>query len=165
METYFQAFVNFKLNNWARFLSMTKFTYNNAKNICISHILFELNCGYHHCISFKEDLDYRSRSMLAGELLLKLQKLMTVYCKNLFCIQELQKWAYDKGVKLKSYTLGDKIWLNNKYIKTKQNRKLKAKLFGLFWVLHPVKKQVYKLKKWRIHNFFHLLLLEQDITI
>ena len=34
-------------------------------------------------------------------------------------------------------------------------------------MLHPIGKQAYKLKvpkKWRIHDVFHVLLLEQDIT-
>ncbi len=59
------------------------------------------------------------------------------------------------------------MWLNSKYIKTKQNRKLEAKFFGPFRVLHPVGKQTYKLelpKKWRFHDVFHESLLEQDTT-
>ena len=38
---------------------------------------------------------------------------------------------------------------------------------GLFWVLHPISKQAYKLKlpkKWRIHDVFYVSLLEQDTT-
>ena len=57
--------------------------------------------------------------------------------------------------------------MNSKYIKTKQNRKLKAKLFEPFRILHPIGKQAYKLelpKKWRIHDVFHVSLLEQDTT-
>ena len=57
--------------------------------------------------------------------------------------------------------------MNSKYIKTKRNRKLEAKFFGPFRVLHPVGKQAYKLelpKKWRIHDVFYMSLLEQDIT-
>ena len=44
MEAYFWAFVNFKLNNWAQFLLMTQFAYNNAKNASTGRMLFELNC-------------------------------------------------------------------------------------------------------------------------
>ena len=92
---------------------------------------------------------------------------MTVCRENFHHAQELQKQAHDKGVKPKSYAPGDKVWLNSKYIKTKQNRKLEVKFFGPFQVLHPVGKQAYKLKllkKWKIHNVFHVSLLEQDTT-
>ena len=57
---------------------------------------------------------------------------MTVCRENLHHAQELQKRAHDKGVKPRSYAPGDKVWLNSKYIKTKQNRKLEAKFFGPF---------------------------------
>ena len=70
---------------------------------------------------------------------------MTVCQKNLDYAQKLQKQAYNKSVKPKSYAPDDKVWLNSKYLKIKQNRKLKAKFIGLFQVLHPVEKQVYKL--------------------
>ena len=55
--------------------------------------------------------------------------------------------------------------MNSKYIKTKCNRKLEAKFFRPFRVLHPVGSQAYKLKlpkRWRIHDVFHVFLLEQD---
>ena len=92
---------------------------------------------------------------------------MTVCQQNLSHAHELQKQGHDKGVKPQSYALGEKIWLSSKYLKTKWNRKLEAKFFGLFRVLHPVSKQAYKLKlpkKWKIYNVFYVLLLEQDIT-
>ena len=57
--------------------------------------------------------------------------------------------------------------MNSKYIKTKYNRKLKAKFFSSFQVLHLVDSQAYKLKllkQWTIHNIFHLFLLEKNIT-
>ena len=88
---------------------------------------------------------------------------MIVCQENLHHAQKLQKRAHNKGVRPRSYTHGKKVWLNSKYIKTKRNRKLEAKFFGPFRVLHPVKKQVYKLKllkKWKIYDVFHVSLLE-----
>ena len=99
-------------------------------------------------------------------MLAKLGELITIYYENLYHTQKLQTQIHNKSVKPKSYALDNKIWLNTKYLKTKQNRKLKVKFFGSFWVIYPVGKEVYKLKllkKWRIHNVFHMLLLEQDI--
>ena len=46
---------------------------------------------------------------------------MTICRKNIYHAQKFQKQAHNKGVKPGNYVLGDKIWLNGKYIKTKQN--------------------------------------------
>ena len=167
VEEYFRAFVNFKQNKWTRLLSIAEFAYNNAKNTNTSHTPFELNCGYHPWMSYKKEVNPRSKLKSVDELSTKLRELMIVCRENLHHAQELQKQAHDKGVKPRSYASGDKIWLNSKYIKTKHNRKLEAKFFGLFRVLHPIGKQAYKLKlpkKWRIHDVFHVSLLEQDTT-
>ena len=89
IEAYLRAFVNIEENDWAKFLPMAKFTYNNIKNIGIDCTLFELNCGYHPCISYKEDINSYSRSKTIEELLGELQKLISIYCENLHHIQEL----------------------------------------------------------------------------
>ncbi len=146
---------------------MVKFAYNNAKNASTGHIPFEFNCGYHPRASYEEDVDPHSQSKSADKLATKFRKLMAVCRENLQHVQELQKWYHDKHAKPRSYAPGTKVWLNSKYIKTKQNRKLEAKFFGPFRVLHPVGKQAYKielLKKWRIHNVFYVSLLEHDTT-
>ena len=52
---------------------------------------------------------------------------MTVCWKNFYHTQKLWKQAYRKSVKPKSYTAGEKVWLNSKYIKIKFNRKLEIK--------------------------------------
>ena len=70
---------------------------------------------------------------------------MEICQQNLPHAQELQKRVYDKSVKLRSYTPGEKVWLNSNHIKTKRNWKLEAKFFGPFQILHLVAKQVYKL--------------------
>lgn len=57
--------------------------------------------------------------------------------------------------------LDDKIWLNNKYIKNKnQNYKLKTKFFEPFRVLYLIKKQAYKLelsKKQKNYKIFYII--------
>ena len=110
--------VNFKQNDWARFLPIAEFAHNNAKNTTTGYTLFELNCGYHPCIFYEEDLDTRSKLRTAEELSSKFRKLMTVYQQNLYHSQELQKQAYDKSVKPQSYTPGNKVWLSSQHLKT-----------------------------------------------
>ena len=58
--------------------------------------------------------------------------MITICQENLYNAQKLQKQVMNKGVKCKSYAFDNKVWLNNKYIKTQQNQKLEAKFFGLF---------------------------------
>ena len=138
---------------------MAEFVYNNAKNASIGHTPFELNYGYHPWMLYEEEINFCSKSKLADELSAELRELMFVCQENLHHAQKLQKRAYDKGVKSKSYISGDKVWLNSKYIKTKQNCILEAMFFGPFRVLHPVWKQAYKLellKTWRIHDIFYV---------
>ena len=144
-----------------------EFAYNNTKNASIGHTPFELNCGYHPQMSYEEDVNSRSQSKSADKLSVELRELMIVCRENLYHAQELQKRAHNKGVKPRSYAPGEKVWLNSKYIKTKCNRKLEAKFFGPFRMLHPIKKQAYKLKlpkKWRIYDVFHVSMLEQNTT-
>ena len=119
---------------------MAKFAYNNAKIASTGHMLFELNYEYHPCVSYKKDIDSRSKSKLADELSAKIQELMTVCWENLHHAQKFQKQAHNQGVKSKSYAPGAKIWLNGKYLKTKQNQKLEAKFFEPFRVLYLVGK-------------------------
>ena len=125
---------------------MAEFIYNNAKNASIGYTLFELNWGNHPRMSFKEDVDPRFQSKSADELSAELRELMIVCRENFHHAQELQKRVHNKEVKPQSYFPVEKVWLNSKYIKTKRNRKLEAKIFGPFQVLHPVGKQVSKLE-------------------
>ncbi len=146
IEVYLRAFVNWEQDDWARLLSMAEFAYNNTKNVSTNHIPFKLNCGYHSRVFFEEDIDPCPRSRSTNELAKELRELIEVCCQNLLHTQELQKRAYDKGVKNCSYALGEKVWLNSKYIKTKRNKKFESKFIGPFQVLHIVGKQVYKLE-------------------
>ncbi len=119
---------------------MAEFAYNNAKNASTSDTFFELNGSYHLRVSFKEDVDSRLRSRSVNKLAKELRELIEVCCRNLLHTQELQKRAYDKRVKSRSYAPGEKVWLNSKYIKTKRNKKFKSKFFGPFRILYIVGK-------------------------
>ena len=146
---------------------MAEFAYNNAKNASTGHTFFELNYGYHLWILYKEDIDPYLKSKLVDKLSIELKKLMIIYRENLYHAQKLQKHAHNKSAKSRSYVSNNKVWLNSKYIKNKQNWKLEAKFFEPFQVLCPIGKQAYKLKlskKCRIYDIFHMSLLEQDTT-
>lgn len=82
-----------------------------------------------------------TRKYLSAEKLTnELKDLIFICQQNLFYTQKLQKWANNKRVKPQSYMSGKKKKLNSKYIKTKDNWKLKNKFFGTFQVLNSVGK-------------------------
>ena len=80
---------------------------------------------------FEKNTDSRSQSKTTDKLSVELQKLMTICQEKLYYAYKLWKQAYNKGIKPRSYALSNNIWLNSKYIKTKQNQKLEAKHFKL----------------------------------
>ena len=88
---------------------MAEFIYNNAKNASIGFRPFKLNCGYYPRVSYKKDLDSRLQSKTAEELSSELRNLMAACQQNLHHAQKLQKRAHNKGVKLQSYALNDKV--------------------------------------------------------
>ena len=57
---------------------MVEFAYNNIKNASIGHIPFELNCGYHPKVFFKENVDLYLKSSFANKLAEELRELMEV---------------------------------------------------------------------------------------
>ena len=83
IEAYFKAFVNYKKDNWARFLPMAEFAYNDAKHTSMGYMPFELNCGYHPRVSYKEDVDSHFRYKTADELTKELRNLMATCRENL----------------------------------------------------------------------------------
>lgn len=132
MKAYLRAFVNYKQNDWVKLLPIAQFAYNNAKNVSTNHTPFELNYGYHPRVSYKKDFDFCSKSKAVDKLAGKLKNLMILCWKKLYYAQKVRKRAYNKDRKPKSYAPSYKFWLNNKYIKTNRNYKLKAKFFDLF---------------------------------
>ena len=113
---------------------MAEFAYNNAKNASTGYTPFKLNCGYHLWVFYKKNFDPHSQSKTVEKLSSELQSLMAACQQNLHHTQKLYKRVYNKEVKPQSYAPGKKVWLNSKYLKTKQNCKLKAKFLGFFWV-------------------------------
>ena len=68
---------------------MAEFAYNNAKNASFGHTSFELNCGYHYRMLYKNDINPYSKCKSADNLSAKLRELMIVCRENLHHAQEV----------------------------------------------------------------------------
>ena len=62
---------------------MAEFAYNNEKNACTGHTLFELNYSFHPRVFYEEDSNFYSKSKIADQLTTELHTLIFVYRKNL----------------------------------------------------------------------------------
>ena len=77
MQICLQVFVNFKLNNYIKFIF--KFIYNNIKNTSTSYMLFKLNFKHYSNMLYKNNITFSSKFKLANKLSTKLKKLIIVY--------------------------------------------------------------------------------------
>lgn len=142
IKPYLGAFVNYKQVDLVKLLPILKFTYNNTKYASIRNMPFKPNCRYHPLIFFWEDIYFSSRPKVAIMLTEDLTNIVVVYQKKLANAQKLQKWTSNKATKPRSYVLGEKVWLNSKYIKIICHQQLKATIFRSFglligWISQP----------------------------
>lgn len=79
IETYLYTFINQDRNNWVRILPIAEFAYSNAKNVSTSYTFFELNCGYHPRVFFKNETNSHLRFYSANELVKELKNLILIY--------------------------------------------------------------------------------------
>ena len=68
MEAYLWVFINYEQNDWARFLLLAEFAYNNAKNANTGYTPFKLNCGFQPRVSYKKNVNPCSRSKTEDQL-------------------------------------------------------------------------------------------------
>ena len=163
MEQYLRAYVNFEQDDWVALLPMAEFAYNNSKNASTGLSPFEVMTGYSPRMTFEEPSDPRAKSVSAKAHAKHLDSLMEVCKEALLAAQKHQKTFADKHSKPIQFAVGDYVWLRGKNIRTKRNRKLEWKAFGPFEILKKHGDQAYKLdlpKRWRIHDVFHVSLLE-----
>lgn len=78
IKAYLCVFVNREQNDRARLVSMTEITYNNTKDISTGYTIVDLNCSYHRCVFFENEVNFYSRSSSANKLIKELRKLMSI---------------------------------------------------------------------------------------
>lgn len=89
-------------------MSMTKFIYNNTKNISLDYTFLKLNYEYHLYVFSEEDIDLCLKSHSAKKLAKELKSQMSICQQNLIYTQKLQKLANNKKVMKHNYALGKK---------------------------------------------------------
>jgi hypothetical protein len=163
IEAYLRTFVNHEQDDWVNLLPMAEFAYNNSATTATGLSPFYANFGFHPTAS---------NPSAAGPL----NPASTVYAhwmrsvhedvtKALETTQErMRRYADPHRKDPPAYQVGDLVMLNGKNIQTRRpSRKLDHKNHGPFQVEQIISPLAVKLtlpRKWKIHNVFHVTLLE-----
>ena len=140
MKQYFRVYVNFEQNDWITLLFITEFVYNNSINASIDCSSFEINLNFFSRMSFEKFFDFRVKLMLVKQHVVHLSKLIEMLQKILNHAQIKQKKYVDVRMKFMKYVIDDHVWLRNKNIRTKRNKKLEWKQFELFEIFDKMNK-------------------------
>ena len=109
IKAYLQAFINFEQNKKAILLLIAEFRYNIIKNTNIRYKVLKLNYIYYPYILFEIDINLYFRFKLVSKIINKLKELIVVYQKSFHYTQKIEKWANNRNIQPKNYTLGDKF--------------------------------------------------------
>jgi len=163
IEAYLRTFVSREQNDWVHLLPIAEFAYNNSTTTGNGMSPFYANYGFHPTA-----INPASTEPLNPASKVYAHWIHTVHDesrKELKDVQERMRWYTDPTRKEPpAYQVGDLVMLNGCNIKKRcPSRKLDHKNHGPFQIKKIVSPLAIRLmlhRKWKIHNVFHVLLLE-----
>jgi hypothetical protein len=168
IEQYLRIFVNHQQNDWAEWLPLAAFSYNDKIHSATGHSPFYVNHGHHPWKGIEPRAEAQNEA--ASSFVDRMSKVREEVSSALKLAQEQVKRFYDrsKGPSVE-YKKGDQVWLEASNIRTdRPTKKLDNKRHGPFKIVEKVGKSAYKLdlpKTWRsIHPVFNEVLLTPFVT-
>lgn len=163
IEAYLRSCINYEIYNWVDLSPMAEFAYNNLITQATRMSLFYANYGWHPGSMNPASIpNIKDEDMEYIHHLLSVQELVK---KNLKTTQErMKKYADLKWKDAPEYNVGDLVILDGRNIQTRRPKdKLDHKKHGPFViekVVLPTAMWISLPWKWKIHNVFHISLLE-----
>jgi hypothetical protein len=164
LEAYVRAFCSYDQNDWADILPFAEYAYNNSASSATNFSPFYANYGFHPRTSWgKEPEDIKNPT---AQCRVHWTNEVHSACKeNLARARERMGKYYDqKRTEAPMYKVGDLIMLDMRNIKTRRpTRKFDHKKQGPFTVVKVISRSAVKVelpKRWKIHDVFHVSLLE-----
>jgi len=163
IEAYLRAFVSKEQDDWVRLLPMAEFAYNNSTTTGNGMSPFYANYGFHPAAmnpASTEPLNPASQVYAHW-----MHAVHDESRKGLEDVQERMRRYTDPARKEPSaYQVGDLVMLNGRNIRTRRpSKKLDHKNHGPFQIekiVSPLAARPTLPRKWKIHNIFHVSLLE-----
>jgi hypothetical protein len=163
IEAYLRAFVSYEQDDWVSLLPMAEFAYNNSTTNATDMSPFYANYGFHPTATNPSAvLPLNPASFAYGHWMHAIHgEAQKVLAKTQ---ERMRRYADPYRKEPPVYQVGDLVMLNGKNIQTRRpSRKLDHKSHGPFQIERIISPLAVKLtlpRKWRIHDVFHVSLVE-----
>jgi len=162
IEAYLQAFVGKEQEDWVRLLSIAEFAYNNSVTVENGITPFYANYGFHPTA-----IDPASTEPLNPASKVYVHWMHTIHDESRKGLEEAQerirRYTDPTQQKPPASQMGDLVMLSGRIKTRRPSRKLDHKNHGPFQIEKIVSPLAVRLTlpwKWKIHNVFHVSLLE-----
>ena len=163
LEQYLRNFCNYRQNDWADYVALAEFAYNNRTHSTTQHSPFYASRGYHPnaIITGLKTSDIPR----ADELIERIQTIQDEIKSAQRLAHETVESYYDRGTTLQEIQEGDKVWLDAVNVKTTApSKKLADKYLGPYKVKKKISAVNYELDlpdTMMVHPVFHINLLRK----
>lgn len=170
IEQYIRIYGNYAQNDWSKWLPLCEFTYNNSVNASTKVTPFWACYSYHpRDINLKEVKSSDIARKDVEDLSKSVQELHNHLRETLFETQnQYSIQANKRRIAAPQFEIGSNVYLNRKNIKTLRPKfKFDSRFLGPFEVIEKIGNDAYRLRlpsQWKIHNVFHVSLLEPGQT-
>ena len=163
IEAYLCAFISKEQDDWVRLLPIAEFAYNNSTTAGNGMSPFYVNYGFHPVA-----MGPASTEPLNPASKVYAHWMHTVHDESRTGLEEaqerLRRYTDPNRKEPPAYQVGNLVMLNSRNIKTRRpSKKLDHKNHDHFQIEEIVSPLAIRLtlpRKWKIHNVFHVLLLE-----
>lgn len=165
LEQYLCIYCNYKQDNWAEWLSIAEFSYNNRLHSSTGQSLFMINLGCYP--NMGEDKKNAMKGSPGTEQFIKtIREIWAGVEAVLKRTNEMMKRKWDAGRKPEiERKKGDLVWIDAAHYNTDQpSKKLSAKWLGPFPIIRKVGKASYKLKILLTWKSIHPVVDESYLT-
>src|SRR5258705_8060147 len=145
IEAYLRVFMSHRQDNWANWLLLAEFAYNNKVHTATRRTLFELDTGQHPCLGVEPT---RTSTIEAVDAFARqLDRTQEEVKAALEWAADDMKWYYDRNCQAApEYKVGDKAWLSlQNYSSDHPMKKLDHKWAGPFTITKVISPAAIKL--------------------
>jgi transposase InsO family protein len=167
IEQYLRIFINQRQDDWAEWIPLAEFAYNNRVHASTRHTPFELDSGQHPRMGIEPGLSTKRE---ATEVFTNRIKKATEEARSALqqAAEDMARFHNAHRGKKVTFKVGEKVWLDSRNIKTKRpSKKLDDRWFGPFLIDEVISDNAYKLKLTpafsRIHPVFNVTLLRKYV--